>query len=70
MVITKLELQEFNKEKPNASLVEWVTDRRKGKTEKPKTERQLIIEKLTEAGVEFSKNSKTVDLKKLLEGGE
>ena len=64
-IITKIELQEYNKANVNIPMEVWVKDFRKSSS--VKSERELIIEELTSKGIEFKGNAKTSYLKDLLE---
>lgn len=71
MVITKKELQEYNKSDKSLSMVEFVEQSRKTVTAnvvKSKSEREELMEVLDSMGVEYKKNMKTSDLKLLVEG--
>ena len=63
IMVSKAELQEFNKEKRSKPLGDWVLEFRS----KPKSDRDIVIDELTAKGIEFKGNAKTSDLKLLLE---
>lgn len=66
IMVSKHELQEFNKENRSKPLGDWVLEFRS----KPKSERDVVINELTSKGIEFKGNAKTSDLKLLLEDGK
>lgn len=72
MVITKKELQEYNKSDKKLSLVEFVEKQRniidvEVVDTKKKSERDEVMDMLDSMGIEYKKNAKTSDLKQLLE---
>lgn len=73
MIITRKEIQDYNKNGKSSGLgmVKWVEQSRKKTIELPvKTEREELMEILDAEGISYKKNASTESLKELLGGNK